>query len=82
MAVNISYKCPNCGAELFWSADKNCWACEYCDGQFTLKDLEEAGGDAKKAEELNKDNVEKHRDRKSTRLNSSHHRIGGGGVWV
>ena len=40
MAVNISYKCPNCGAELFWSADKNCWACEYCDGQFTLKDLE------------------------------------------
>lgn len=51
MAVNISYKCPNCGAELFWSADKNCWACEYCDGQFTLKDLEEAGGDAKKAEE-------------------------------
>ena len=55
MAVNISYKCPNCGAELFWSADKNCWACEYCDGQFTLKDLEEAGGDAKKAEELNKD---------------------------
>ena len=22
MAVNISYKCPNCGAELFWSADK------------------------------------------------------------
>ena len=58
MAVNISYKCPNCGAELFWSADKNCWACEYCDGQFTLKELEEAGGDAKKAEELNKDNVE------------------------
>ena len=48
MAVNISYKCPNCGAELFWSADKNCWACEYCDGQFTLKDLEEAGGDAKR----------------------------------
>ena len=62
MAVNISYKCPNCGAELFWSADKNCWACEYCDGQFTLKDLEEAGGDAKKAEELNKDNVEKHEE--------------------
>lgn len=62
MAVNISYKCPNCGAELFWSADKNCWACEYCDGQFSLKDLEEAGGDAKKAEELNKDNVEKHEE--------------------
>ena len=57
MAVNISYKCPNCGAELFWSADKNCWACEYCDGQFTLKELEEAGGDAKKAEELNKETL-------------------------
>ncbi len=27
-----------------------------------MKDLEEAGGDAKKAEELNKDNVEKHEE--------------------
>lgn len=47
MAVNISYKCPNCGADFSGVLTKNCWACEYCDGQFDFKDLEEAGGDAK-----------------------------------
>ncbi len=61
MAVNISYKCPTCGAEIFWNAEKNCWACEYCGDSFTLEQLE-AQGAAKAPEEINKDNVEKHEE--------------------
>ncbi|SDA23066.1 hypothetical protein SAMN02910447_02276 [Ruminococcus sp. YE71] len=44
MAVsNISYKCPTCGAELFWSAEKGCFDCIYCGDTFSLEDLKAAG---------------------------------------
>ncbi|MCD8096335.1 MAG: hypothetical protein LUE12_09475 [Ruminococcus sp.] len=41
MAANITYKCPTCGAELYWTADKNCFECEYCGDSFSLSQLED-----------------------------------------
>lgn len=43
MATNVTYKCPTCGAELFWTADKNCFECEYCGDKFSLEDLQASG---------------------------------------
>lgn len=43
MASNISYKCPTCGAEIFWSAEKGCFDCIYCGDTFTLEQMKEAG---------------------------------------
>lgn len=43
MAANISYKCPTCGAEIFWTADKNCFECEYCGDKFSMEDMEADG---------------------------------------
>lgn len=39
--ANISYKCPTCGAEIFWSAEKSCFDCAYCGDSFTLQEIEE-----------------------------------------
>lgn len=58
MAVNITYKCPTCGAELFWSPSENCWACKYCDDKFTLEQLQAAG----QGQEIDKENVQKHEE--------------------
>lgn len=58
MAVNITYKCPTCGAELFWSASENCWACAYCDDRFTLEQLQASG----QGQQINEENVQKHEE--------------------
>ncbi len=58
MATNITYKCPTCGAELFWKADKNLFVCEYCDDSFTLEQLEHEGQGGK----IDEENVERHEE--------------------
>jgi len=52
--ANLTYKCPECSAELTYSAEHQNWACDYCDGQFTLAQLEQAM-DAAKLETLHED---------------------------
>lgn len=39
MAANITYKCPTCGAELYWTAAKNAFECQYCGDSFTLDQM-------------------------------------------
>lgn len=58
MATNIIYKCPTCGAELFWTASKNCFECEYCGDSFTLEQLEAEG----QTGAVNEEKVEKHEE--------------------
>ena len=36
------YSCPNCSAELFWDAAAGCLKCEYCEGKFTVDELDAA----------------------------------------
>lgn len=43
MAVNMTYRCLNCGADLKWNPQTENWQCEYCDKGFTLAELEAAG---------------------------------------
>ena len=58
MATNITYKCPECGAEIFWNAKKNCWKCDYCDSEYTLEQLQESG----QGEEVDEENVQHHEE--------------------
>lgn len=37
----VTYKCPNCGGELVWNAEKQIFVCDWCNSDFTE---EEAGG--------------------------------------
>lgn len=45
----VQYKCPHCGADLTFNADKQAFECEYCDSSFTQEDIEKTH---KKNEEL------------------------------
>ncbi len=58
MATNLSQKCPTCGAELFWTASKNCFECEYCGDSFTLAQLEAEG----LSKPIDENKVEKHEE--------------------
>lgn len=58
MAANITYKCPTCGAELFWVASKNCFECEYCGESCTLEQLQASG----QGSEVDEKNVETHEE--------------------
>ena len=59
--ANISYKCPTCGAEIFWTAAENCFHCEYCDDKFSLEELT-AAMENQKADALTEENVQKHEE--------------------
>ncbi len=41
--ANISYKCPTCGAEIFWDASAGKFLCKYCGDEFTMADMEASG---------------------------------------
>lgn len=58
--ANLTYRCPECSAELAYSAENQNWTCEYCDGQFTLAQLQQAT-DAAKMESLH-ENVQQERE--------------------
>lgn len=58
MASNIVYKCPTCGAEIFWTASKNCFECEYCGDSFTLEQMRASG----QGGEVNEEKAEKHEE--------------------
>lgn len=58
--ANLTYKCPECRAELVYSIEYQNWTCEYCDGQFTLEQLE-ASTDAAKIETL-QENIQRARE--------------------
>lgn len=36
----MDLNCPNCSAPLFYNAEEKKWKCEFCDGVFTLEDLQ------------------------------------------
>lgn len=67
MATNISYKCPTCGAELFWSASKNCFECEYCEESFTLEQLQASG----QTGDIDEQKAEKHQEVEEGEYNES-----------
>lgn len=35
----VSYKCPNCSAPLSFDIDSQSWKCNFCDSEFTSRDL-------------------------------------------
>ena len=41
--ANISYKCPTCGAEIYWNANAGKFVCAYCGDEFTMADMEANG---------------------------------------
>lgn len=38
----VDYKCPSCGATIPFSAEKQCWVCSYCGGEFSLEELQKS----------------------------------------
>ena len=58
MAQNLTYKCPTCGAEIFWNAQEGKFACEYCGDKFTLEDMRKSG----QTGEVDEENVQKHEE--------------------
>lgn len=57
--ANISYKCPTCGAEIFWNASQGKFVCEYCGDSFTMEDMEASG---QAAGAVDSGNVETHQE--------------------
>ena len=43
--VTVTYNCPNCGAELYFNADKQKLCCEFCESEFTNEEIVSRGGD-------------------------------------
>ena len=37
----VEFKCPNCGGEISYSANKGKMTCPYCDSEFSIKTVEE-----------------------------------------
>ncbi len=56
--ANVSYKCPTCGAEIFWNASAGQFLCQYCGDAFTLADMEASG----QAAAIDTQNVEHHEE--------------------
>ena len=55
--VTVTYNCPSCGAELYFNADKQKFACEFCESEFTSEELNLAGGN-EAAEKRDRENTE------------------------
>lgn len=47
---SVAFKCPNCGAELVFSAEQQDFRCEYCQSSFTKQEMEHIA--AKQEEKL------------------------------
>lgn len=63
--ANISYKCPTCGAEIFWSAEKSCFDCAYCGDSFSLEEMDAYRRQLDpegKDHSLDEENVQKHEE--------------------
>lgn len=43
--ANITYKCPECGAEIGWDGAAGCFKCIYCDGEFTAEQIHSINGE-------------------------------------
>lgn len=56
--ANISYKCPTCGAEIFWKAQLNRFECDYCGDAFSLDEIESNAQSAAPDEQ----NIEHHQE--------------------
>ena len=41
--ANISYKCPTCGAEIYWNANAGKFVGASCGDEFTRADMEATG---------------------------------------
>ncbi|MBQ9117510.1 MAG: TFIIB-type zinc ribbon-containing protein [Clostridia bacterium] len=39
----LAYNCPNCGAELYFNADKQKMCCEFCESEFAIPELANTG---------------------------------------
>lgn len=46
VTTTVTYNCPNCGAELYFNADRQRLCCEFCESEFTKEELLERGGEA------------------------------------
>lgn len=55
--VAVTYNCPNCGAELYFDADKQKLACEFCESEFTTEEIISLGGN-ESAEQRDRENAE------------------------
>ena len=53
-----AYNCPNCGAELYFNADKQKLCCEFCESEFTVNEI--ASTDASVNAEMAKVNAEEY----------------------
>ena len=42
MSELVSFKCPNCGSPLVYSAEKSRFSCEYCGGEFDFETVQNA----------------------------------------
>ena len=43
----LTYLCPDCMAYLRYDGKESKWVCDYCDGRFTMEDLEQRGAKTK-----------------------------------
>ena len=43
----LTYLCPDCLAYLRYDGKESKWVCDYCDGRFTMEDLEQRGAKTK-----------------------------------
>lgn len=55
--TTVTYNCPNCGAELYFNADRQRLCCEFCESEFTNEEMLERGGD-EAAERRSRENAE------------------------
>ena len=57
MNETLTYQCPNCGAELFFDADKQAFSCEFCFSSFSKEEIDTSGAEerAKATAEENDD---------------------------
>ena len=48
MSETVSFKCPNCGSPLKYSAEQGLFACEFCDSTFSFDEVKDADVNAEK----------------------------------
>lgn len=60
----LDHQCPNCGSIIKFNPKENNWICQYCEGKYTLQDLENAknASNIEKNKSLDEDKVDKYND--------------------
>lgn len=53
--TTLAYNCPNCGAELYFNADKQKMCCEFCLSEYTDAEIKAAQGDVTAKEKAHND---------------------------